>query len=512
VNASRLILGAGLALGLAGGSVATGLAATDRSAVDASAPTLAAVNPRAPTQVVVFDRQAHTTKVVSHDSSGSPGSLSSSSPAISADGSFVAFESDASLVPDDANGQADIYVWNRGPDQPQRISVGPGSAQANGPSHGPSISGDGGLVAFSSTATNLTQDSGLDGTTSQVFAWLRTTAALRLVSIGSNGPGSGESGGPSVSLDGRVVAFESAAPDLVAGDTNAVTDVFLRDLARGATLRASVSSSGRQVAVESGRPSLSGDGGAVAFDSPSAALVSNDSNAVGDVFVRDLPPAVQVVPNPLDFGIVPLGTASSLSVTVASVGWTPVTFSGSALGGVDVADFVVADDACAGQTLQYGGSCSIAVLHVPQAPGPGGATLSISDTARDSPQLVTLLGGVVSPQLAFDPAVGPPGIVATVTGTGFPPGALVTLRWDRGIAQTQIPVVVGPDGTFLAGVLVFHNDVVGPRQLIVTAAPGGPPFPDQMVPFLVVTATLQPSGTGAISYVAPELQLIVIRR
>jgi hypothetical protein len=240
--------------------------------------------------------------------------------------------------------------------------------------------------------------------------------------------------------------------------------------------------------------------------------VSRDSNAVDDVFVRELPPAVQVAPNPLDFGIVPLGTAASLSVTVVSVGWTPVAFSGSTLGGADVADFVVAGDGCAGQTLQYGGSCSIAVLDVPQAPGAKSATLSISDTARDSPQLVTLLGGVASPQLRFDPAVGPPGIVTTVTGTDFPPGALIALRWDRGITPTQSPVVVGPDGTFSTGVLVFHNDVVGPRQLIVTAAPGGPPFPDQMAPFLVVTATLQPSGWGAISYVAPEIQLIVIRR
>ena len=510
--ALRLLLSAALAFGPLAGRPATGLASTGRTTAGDATPSLAAVSPRAPTQIVVFDRQAHTNTIVSHDTSGTPGSLSSSWPAISADGSFVAFESDAGLVPDDGNGQADVYLWNRGPDQLRRVSLGPGGVQADGPSHNPSISGDGGLVAFSSTATNLTRDSGLDGTTSQVFAWFRATAALGLISIGSNGPGSGASGSPSVSLDGRVVAFESAAPDLVAGDTNAVTDVFLRDLARGATLRASVSTSGRQVAIQSGRPSLSHDGGAVAFDSASAALVSNDSNAVGDVFVRDLPPAVQAAPNPLDFGIVPLGTAASLSVTVVSVGWTPVTFSGSALGGANAADFVIAGDACTGQTLQYGGSCSIAVLDVPQGPGPESATLSISDTARDSPQLVTLLGGVASPQLHFDPAVGPPGIVTTVTGTGFPPGALVTLRWDRGITQTRDPLVVDADGTFLTGVLVFHNDLVGPRQLIVTAAPGGPPFPDQLARFLVVTATLQPSGRGAISYVAPELQLIVIRR
>jgi hypothetical protein len=316
----------------------------------------------------------------------------------------------------------------------------------------------------------------------------------------------------SVSRDGRVVAFESSATDLVAGDTNAATDVFLRNLVRGVTIRASVTSSGRQVAVQSRRPSISGDGGTVAFDSASASLVPNDTNKVRDVFVRDLPPAVQVAPNPLDFGIVPLGTPASLSVSVVSVGWRPVSLSGSAIGGPNAGEFVVADDACAGQVIDYGVSCAIAVLFIPQVPGARTGTLSISDSAADSPQLVTLLGGVGPPQVLLDPAVGPPGIVTTATGAGFPPGALVTLRWDHGISQTLSPVVVASNGTFVVSILVFHNDIVGPRQLVVTATAGGAPFPDQTTPFLVVTATLQPSGTGALSYVAPELQPIVIRR
>jgi hypothetical protein len=59
---------------------------------------------------------------------------------------------------------------------------------------------------------------------------------------------------------------------------------------------------------------------------------------------------------------------------------------------------------------------------------------------------------------------------------------------------------------------VFHNDVIGPRLLDVTAAPGGASFDDQTAPFLVVTGTLQPSGSDAVSFVAPELQHILIRR
>lgn len=508
----RLVLRAVLALALAVGHPVTGLAAIEGLTADDTIASLAPIAPASPTQVVVFDRLAQTTTVVSHDQSGAPGGRSSSRPAVSADGNVVAFESDAGLVTGDGNGTADIYVWTRSVDAVRQISLGPGGAQANGPSHDPSISGDGGVLAFTSTARNLTGDAGLDGTTTQVFAWLRTTGELRLVSVGSRAAGSGASGQPSVSGDGRVVAFESAAADLVTSDTNDAIDVFLRNLARGATLRASVASGGGQVAGPSGRPSVASDGGVVAFDSEAERLVERDSNNVRDVFVRDLPAAVQVTPNPLDFGAVPLGTPASLGVTVVSVGWTPVALSSSAVGGTNAGDFAVADDACAGQILDFGGSCSIVVLDVPQAPGPRTATLSIFDSAEDSPQLVTLLGGVGPPQVRFDPPVGPPGIVTTVRGLGFPPGALVMLRWNRGITGTTNPVVVGVDGTFVTGVLIFHNDVVGARELNVQAAPGGPSFPDQIAPFLVVTGTLQPSGTDAMSYVAPEFQQILIRR
>jgi hypothetical protein len=112
----------------------------------------------------------------------------------------------------------------------------------------------------------------------------------------------------------------------------------------------------------------------------------------------------------------------------------------------------------------------------------------------------------------LDPAVGPPGIVTVLRGTGFPPGAEVRVRWDRGIVQPMRPTVVGPDGSFAVPVLVYHNDRVGPRQLFVTDPSGGAQFPDRSEPFLVVPAPLQPPGSSALTFVSPELQPILVSR
>ncbi len=513
----RRIVAATLALALIAAAPLSAMAAADRPPITLQAslfgepPVLA---PRTPTQVAVFDRQTRTTAIASHDQSGASGNASSSRPSVSADGSFVAFESEARLLTADGNNRADVYAWQRATGALELVSLAPGSAQANGASHEPSISGDGSVIAFSSGARNLTGDAGLDGT-SQVFAAIRATgqpSEIRLVSAGRRAAGTGASSGPSVSLDGRIVAFESAATNIVRRDNNDAVDVFLRNLARGATIRASVTSDGGQLDGPSRRPSLAGDGGVVAFDSAEVGIVPGDTNGVRDVFVRDLPPAVEVSPNPLDYGVVPLGTPASLSVTVVSTGWTQVSMTSAAIGGEHAGDFVVADDACSGLTLDFGLACTIAVLDVPQAPGARNATLTIVDTASDSPQVVELLGGVGPPQLRFDPGLGPPGIVATVSGSGFPPGALVTLRWDRGISQPLAPIAVGADGSFTLGVLVFHNDLIGPRELVATTAFGGPVIPELRAAFLVVPAPLQPPGSGPINFADPGLDFILIRR
>ena len=113
------------------------------------------------------------------------------------------------------------------------------------------------------------------------------------VSVASGGTeANGVSKSPSISQDGRFVAFTSTAPNLVPGDTNGLADIFVRDTCAGAvscvpsTVRVSLASDGSQLSgFPADRPSLSGDGRFVAFDSNSSNLVPGDTNAVTDVFL-----------------------------------------------------------------------------------------------------------------------------------------------------------------------------------------------------------------------------------
>jgi Tol biopolymer transport system component len=101
-------------------------------------------------------------------------------------------------------------------------------------------------------------------------------------------PGNGASTFPALSADGRFVAFASLASDLVGGDTNGASDIFVRDLRDGVTTRASVSSTGSQGDAASGEPSLSADGRFVAFASGASNLVPADTNGLQDIFVHDV--------------------------------------------------------------------------------------------------------------------------------------------------------------------------------------------------------------------------------
>jgi Tol biopolymer transport system component len=219
----------------------------------------------------------------------------STSPAVSASGRYVAFTSSADdLVADDTNRSSDVFVRDRGTGRTERVSVGTGGGQARraaGGSGQPAISGDGRYVAFTSAAPDLV--AGDTNGAYDVFVRDRAAGKTVRVSVANGGAQArDDSGLPAMSADGRVVAFVSAARNLVAGDTNRAPDAFVRDLATGATQRVSVSASGAQVrhpvllAAGSGL-ALSADGAIVAFASPSSELVPGDRNRADDVFVRD---------------------------------------------------------------------------------------------------------------------------------------------------------------------------------------------------------------------------------
>jgi len=235
-------------------------------------------------QVYVRDRSAGTTALVSMSSLGFVGDGASPfAPSVSANGRYVTFESDATnLIHGDTNDVTDVFVHDLVTRETERVSVGLSGEQLPGGGQSPSISGDGRFVAF--TVPGETDDS------ADVYVWDRDTRNATLVSAAPSGdPASGWSGTPSISDDGRFVAFYSDAPNLTAAaDTNGAGDIFRRDLVDEVTVRVSVGASGAQANGESAFPSVSADGSRVAFASDATNLVANDTNTTVDVFVRDL--------------------------------------------------------------------------------------------------------------------------------------------------------------------------------------------------------------------------------
>jgi Tol biopolymer transport system component len=208
-------------------------------------------------------------------------------PSISGNSRFVAFESEAgNLVSGDTNHHLDVFVRDRVAGTTRRVSVSTAGRQANGDSWGATISADGRYVAFSSKASNLVV--GDTNGQADVFVRDRTLATTRRVNVSSSGAqGNSWSWSASIAASGRYVVFTSNASNLVAGDTNGTTDAFLRVLGSGKTKRVSVSSTGAQGNGASNAGSVTPDGRYVAFDSRATNLVNGDTNGYTDVFVRD---------------------------------------------------------------------------------------------------------------------------------------------------------------------------------------------------------------------------------
>jgi Tol biopolymer transport system component len=238
--------------------------------------------------LLVSPALAHVTSRVSVDSKAGQGNGQSRGASVSANRRFVAFSSVASnLVPGDQNGKEDVFVHDRKTGSTVRVSVDSSGREANGASYDPVISADGRYVAFESAASNLVSGDG--NGKFDVFVRDLFEGTTTLVSADPTGaPGNGDSAYPSLSGDGRVIAFQSNADDLVAGDRNGVADVFVRDLPTRTTRRASVASSGAEGDGQSTSPALSENGLQVAFRSMASNLIGGDLNDTADVFVHDL--------------------------------------------------------------------------------------------------------------------------------------------------------------------------------------------------------------------------------
>jgi len=237
--------------------------------------------------IYVHDRQTGETTRVSVASDDSQADNGSSWPSISADGRYVVFLSNATnLVSGDTNNTYDIFVHDRQTGETTRVSVASDGSQAYNGSYWPSISADGRYVAFPSNATNLV--SGDTNNQKDIFVHDRQTGETTRVSVASDGSqANNTSDHPTISADGRYVTFHSWATNLVGGDTNNKVDIFVHDRQTGETTRVSVASDGTQADTESYLPSISADGRYVAFESFATNLVDNDTNNYPDIFVHD---------------------------------------------------------------------------------------------------------------------------------------------------------------------------------------------------------------------------------
>jgi flagellin-like hook-associated protein FlgL len=262
-----------------------------------TATNLVAGDTNAQTDSFIKDTLTGVTRRISTDSSGNQATGGRSIvTAISADGRYVAFSSTANnLVAGDTNGQADAFIKDTVTGVTTRVSTDSAGNQATGGySYGGAISADGRYVTFTSWANDLV----VGDTNGQIDVFIKDTVTgvtTRVSTDSAGNQGNGPSEASSISADGRFVAFTSGADNLVTGDTNTRTDVFVKDTLTGVTTRASTDTAGNQ-----GNPGtaffpghsrtgvVSADGRFVAFASGASNLVAGDTNSQFDVFLRDL--------------------------------------------------------------------------------------------------------------------------------------------------------------------------------------------------------------------------------
>jgi len=331
--------------------------------------------------VFVHDRQTGQTEWISVGLNGKQPNndcLSAVGPrAISADGRYVVFGSDASnIVPGDTNGAGDAFIRDRQTQQTTRISVSSSGAQANGQSAIAALSADGRFVAFTSDATNLAP--GDNNGVADVFVRDRQTAQTERVNadpvIANSyfGPQ-----GVAMSADARIISFSAQGFD---GRYN----VYAVDRQTGRIEKASVSSNGVSGNDQSYSAGMSADGKFVAFASLATNLVANDhnttrhgTNAAADMYVHELGGSVLVLtPASLGFGSHPIHTVSAAKLlTVSNPSSQVVGIKSIALAGKDIAQFSFTDGC--GSSLAANAKCTISVTFKPTTVGGKAAMLNV---------------------------------------------------------------------------------------------------------------------------------------
>ncbi|MDP2350496.1 MAG: choice-of-anchor D domain-containing protein [Chloroflexota bacterium] len=450
-----------------------------------------------------YDRRTGTSILISVGFEGGTPSGASTQPSISGDGSMIAFSSDAgdSLLNEDTGNGNQVYLRDVGAKRTERISVTLAGGPPDGLAERPSISADGRWVAFESRSTNLVAATADLKSANLVYRRDRGAGVTELVSVDADGLPAPGATHASISRDGRMVAFASGAAGMVAGiplgaapPARVASDIYIRDMTAAETVLISVDLTGLLPGALSLEPVVAGNGRFVAFYSTSPNLVRGDNNKAVDVFIRDLPPVPFLNPAVIEFGTRAVGTDPVAAAAVlVNAGWGPLTVSAVSTDGSARGDYTIQGDGCTKRVLYRQEACTVTIGFAPTKPGARTATLKIDDGYTGSPRTARLSGKGSLAKMVLEPKVGQPGIVVTATGSGFPPGGQLRLRWSLGLTPSLPVITADAKGGFRIQVLVFHNDRTGRRDLVAESV-GGSPFPPVQSRMLVSESSMGPPG------------------
>jgi photosystem II stability/assembly factor-like uncharacterized protein/Tol biopolymer transport system component len=393
---------------------------------------------------------APVTTCLSVTPGGGPANAASSRPAISGDGRLVAFESNATNLetfPLCTTGVPQIFVRDRVTGQATCMSLGPGSVPGNLASSRAAINGDGSVVAFESSATNLDPSCGAGGY--QVFVRAGSTTAC--ASVGPGGvAGNAGSEAPAISADGTLVAFESVATNLTATCRSGVPQVYVRDRAQGTTRCVSVTADGLPGDGASTAAAISGDGSTVAFSTTAANLLGGAAGAaaaVGSIpagahAANGSPLAAQMVASRLA-----LGNVQALMTQGAggAPGNQPSRIVGLSFDGRTLAFDSQATNLRAGDDNQR---TDVFVVQLEPPPPPGAFVLMVAKGGAGSGTVTSAPGGIVCGTDCSEPYASN----AVVTLTAQPGAGSIFAGWSgAGCAGTgPCPVTVTAHATVTA--------------------------------------------------------------
>jgi Tol biopolymer transport system component len=234
------------------------------------------------TDIFLRDTTEGTTVRISVDDEGEEADADSQNPRISSDGAYIVYESSATnLVDDDENNAIDIFRYDRVNGTTIRASLDSDEEEGDADSTAPAINSDGSLVVFASLATNLSDDDS-DGAKDIFLRDIDGGTTTYISTDSDDGAANGDSSEPFISDDGTLISFTSTASDLITGDDNTKADIFLYTVASGETERVSGDGDG-----DASRSALSGDNRFVLFQSAAENLVTGDTNLATDIFAYD---------------------------------------------------------------------------------------------------------------------------------------------------------------------------------------------------------------------------------